>query len=353
MRSSTSWLRCEGRADPPPPARLTIRHICSAPPGPQPARWAGAPLAPGRPEGCSREGDGCQRTRLPSSPTWDTGGWKSSETRRSFTAPAPAPVPAPAPGSQRASTTLMAAKDRSIVTRKSGMGNTQKIVGFFGETLRDGPAEYYGPNRGTYLPGMTPPAHLKGEYPGDYGWDSAGFSTDPEAFAKFRESEVIHARWAMLGVVGCVGPEITGGAMEPNAWFNQGALIFQDGGLDYLGNPGLIHAQSILTVLACQIFLMGGIEAYREYGNGNADKIYPGGPAFDPLGLADDPEELKILKVKELKNGRLAMFSMAGFYAQAIVTGEGPIANLVAHRADPEAVNAFAQNITTRFAPHP
>ena len=247
----------------------------------------------------------------------------------------------------------MAAKDRSIVTRKSGTGKTQKIVGFFGETLRDGPAEYYGPNRGTYLPGMTPPAHLKGEYPGDYGWDSAGFSTDPEAFAKFRESEVIHARWAMLGVVGCVGPEITGGAMEPNAWFNQGTLIFQDGGLDYLGNPGLIHAQSILTVLACQIFLMGGIEAYREYGNGNADKIYPGGPAFDPLGLADDPEELKILKVKELKNGRLAMFSMAGFYAQAIVTGEGPIANLVAHRADPSNVNGFIEASTTRWTPHP
>ena len=156
----------------------------------------------------------------------------------------------------------------------------------------------------------------------------------------------------MLGVLGCVGPEITGGAMEPNAWFNQGALIFQDSGLDYLGQPGLIHAQSILTVLACQVFLMGGIEAYREYGNGNADKIYPGGPAFDPLGLADDPEELKILKVKELKNGRLAMFSMAGFYAQAIVTGEGPIANLVAHRADPGAVNGFVEASTTRWTPH-
>merc|ERR1712057_12304 len=57
--------------------------------------------------------------------------------------------------------------------------------------------------------------------------------------AAYREAEVIHARWAMLGTVGCVGPEITGDGMATNPWFKQGALIFADGGLDYLGNSSL------------------------------------------------------------------------------------------------------------------
>lgn len=59
---------------------------------------------------------------------------------------------------------------------------------------------------------------------------------------------------------------------------------------------------------------MAGVEVLRATEEDPEKRLYPGG-AFNPLKFGNDEESMNTLKLKEIKNGRLAMMAMAGFYS--------------------------------------
>ena len=223
-------------------------------------------------------------------------------------------------------------------------------------------ATWYGPERNKWLgplSGSSSPGYLTGEYPGDYSWVAAGLAADPTTFAAYREAELTHACWAMLGTFSCLTPELLGKyagvQIDEPVWFKAGAHIFLEGGVGCLGSSNLVHAQSILAIVARQFVPMGAFEAYRVKGGPLRVDLYllHPGEAFDPLVLVDDPDTFAELKVKEIENARLAMFSMFGYYVQAIAAGEVPVESWAPHIADPFAVKGMTSANVTQFAPSP
>ena len=67
------------------------------------------------------------------------------------------------------------------------------------------------------------------------------------------------------------------------------------------------------------------------------------------MGMADDFETFAGLQIKEIKNGRLVVFFMFGYYAQAMVTGEGPIVNGATYTG----ANGLTVVFVTQYAPSP
>jgi light-harvesting complex II chlorophyll a/b binding protein 5 len=227
--------------------------------------------------------------------------------------------------------------------------------------------QWYGPSRALYLPrGLLDPqdipSYLNGSLAGDYGYDPLGLGKDPAQVEKFRAYELIHARWAMLAAAGIVIPEglqANGADIKGGTWFETGAEMLNGGTLNYFAVPfGIVNNPlPLVAITLVEVVLIGAVENYRRTQSGppgyspgkgggkfdsdvfnGLDTLYPGGP-FDPLGLADDPETLQELKVKEIKNGRLAMISVLGFAFQGYVTGEGPYANWAKHVSDPFGYN--------------
>jgi len=203
-------------------------------------------------------------------------------------------------------------------------------------------------------------SYLTGELPADYGFDPLGL-LDPEGKSAgfvtpswLQYSEVIHARWAMLGAAGCIAPEILASAgvipQDPSevVWFKTGVIPPAGVYKNYWLDP---YSLFFIEVILMQFAEIRRWQDFRKPGSqgdqyflgletvlkGSGDPSYPGGQFFNLFNLGKN--DMKTLKTKELKNGRLAMLAVFGYGAQAVITGEGPWKNLTDHLSKPAAYN--------------
>lgn len=163
----------------------------------------------------------------------------------------------------------------------------------------------------------------------------------------YQQAELVHARWAMLGVAGMAAPELVGNPFVDGPLPNWAEAPFFDG---YITDAN--------TLFVVQMFFMNWAEVRRwqdmkNPGSVHADPYdenrkctgsdvgYPGGGLFNPMGMAKSVADEKALRAKEIANGRLAMVAAMGCFIQHDVTGTGPVANLKAHIADPVHVTIF------------
>jgi light-harvesting complex I chlorophyll a/b binding protein 2 len=201
--------------------------------------------------------------------------------------------------------------------------------------------------RPLWFPGSTAPEWLDGSLPADFGFDPLGLGSDPELLKWFVQAELVHCRWAMLGAAGIFIPEFLTkqGVLNTPSWTVAGDA-------EYFADKS--------TLFAIELILFAWVEGRRwadiiKPGSVNVDPVfpnnkltgtdvgYPGGLWFDPLGWGNaNPEKLKDLRTREIKNGRLAMLAFVGAVVQANYTHTGPIDNLYAHLADPGHNTIFA-----------
>lgn len=165
------------------------------------------------------------------------------------------------------------------------------------------------------LPFLPYPENLEG-YVGDVGFDPFRFS-DFAPMDFLREAELKHGRICMLAWTGFVAVDLGARIYPlPVAYEGLTSVTAHDALVEY-GAMGQLFlwigvAETIATISLIQML-------YEDSGR------EPGDFGLDPLGFLEgkSEEEVNRMKLRELKNGRLAMLAFSGAVTQAVLT-QGP-----------------------------
>jgi len=158
---------------------------------------------------------------------------------------------------------------------------------------------------------------------GDYNFDPLGIAERcPQYLAWFREAELKHGRIAMLAWVGLVVPEFVR-IPGPELCYKAAGVVEAHNACAYLSDKGNLGGPLYQVFLFC-----GFIEMMTTYPKvcktGNELNLENAGNYGLGLNfLPKDEFKQREMKLKELKNGRLAMIAFGGAITQAVLSGNG------------------------------
>ena len=188
----------------------------------------------------------------------------------------------------------------------------------------------------------------QGKLPADWGYDPLRLGRDRETLLRNREAEVLHSRWAMLGTVFLLVPDLLD--------------------VEYVSLAPAVLASVFLVAYTELLRLRHERRIARSHAAADT-RVYPG-RQFDALGVlstevegpglgvysswlglgaldwvaggwwytrrrVSDVSAQNVLKAAEIHVGRVAMVGFAGILASLLITGDGPVTNLRIHVADP------------------
>jgi len=162
------------------------------------------------------------------------------------------------------------------------------------------------------LPFLQRPTKLDG-WVGDVGFDPLGFS-DTFDMKWLREAEIKHGRVCMLATVGFLTSQFVTFPMYADMHVDDSNLA-----------PTAVGASAMFQI----VFAAGFEEIRTNNGRITMDEMFedpdrvPGDLGFAVNRLAGKSEdEINMLKLQELKNGRLAMLAIGGMIHHNFITAE-------------------------------